>query len=95
MLELTSSAAATLAGARSQIGLPDHFGVRIFRGATPDARSAFELDFVEEPQEGDQVGEMQDTRFFVAPEVAEPLTGAVLDTEETEQGRQLVLRQLA
>jgi Fe-S cluster assembly iron-binding protein IscA len=94
MLQVTSNAAATLADARSQIGLPGHFGVRIFRGVTPEAKSVFEFDFVEEPQEGDQVGKTEDTRFFVAPEVAEPLAHALLDAEETDQGRQLVLKRL-
>lgn len=73
----------TLANARAQTGLPDHFGVRVFASVTPEARSTFQLDFVEGPEEGDQVGETEGTRFFVAPEVAEPLENALLDAEET------------
>ena len=91
MLQLTSSAADTLADARSEIGLPDHFGLRIFRGVT-DGSSAFQFDFVAQPEEGDEVVEMHETRFYVAAEVAEPLADAVLDTENTNQGRQLTLK---
>ncbi len=91
MLQVTTSAATTLADARTQVGLPDHYGIRIFRGVT-DGRSAFEFDFVEEPEDGDEVGEIQETRFYVAPEVARPLANAVLDTEETTQGPQLTLK---
>ncbi len=91
MLQLTNSAAAALADARSEIGLPDHYGLRVFRGYT-DGKSAFQFGFVEKPEEGDEVGETHETRFFVAPEVAGPLADAVLDTEETNQGRQLTLK---
>ena len=91
MLQVTTSAATTLSDARTQVGLPDHFGIRIFRGVT-DGRSAFEFDFVEEPEDGDEVGEIQDTRYYVAPEVARPLANAVLDAEETTQGPQLTLK---
>lgn len=66
MLQVTESAAATLAATRSRIGIPDHFGLRIFRGQT-DGGSAFAFHFVEEPQEGDEVGETEQTRYFVAP----------------------------
>jgi Fe-S cluster assembly iron-binding protein IscA len=85
MLQVTSSAASTLAGARAQQGLPDHFGVRIFASAsaTPDTRSPYQFGFVEEPETNDQVAEAEGTRVFVAPEVADSLEHAVLDIEET------------
>jgi Fe-S cluster assembly iron-binding protein IscA len=91
MLQVTQSAAITLADTRSQIGIPDHFGLRIFRGVS-DGQSAFAFDFVEQPQDGDQVGETEETRFFVAPEVAAPLADAVLDAEPTTDGPQLTLK---
>lgn len=95
MLQVTSSAASVLAGTRAREGLPDHFGVRIFAGATatPDTRSAFQFGFVEQPQPNDQVTEAEGTRVFVAPEVAPALESSVLDAEEagglilTPQGR--------
>jgi Fe-S cluster assembly iron-binding protein IscA len=91
MLQVTQSAAATLADTRSRIGVPDHFGLRIFRGQT-DGRSAFAFDFVEQPQDGDEVGETDQTRYFVAPEVAGPLADAVLDAEPASEGPQLTLK---
>lgn len=93
MLQVTSSAASTLAGARANRGLPDHFGVRIFASAsataTPDMKSAYQFGFVEEPQASDQVAETEGTRVFVAPEIAPLLENSVLDTEE-DTGRLLL-----
>ncbi len=91
MLQVTESAATTLADTRSQIGIPDHFGLRIFRG-TSDGKAAFAFDFVEEPEAGDEVGEVEETRYFVAPEVAAPLADAVLDAEPSTEGPQLTLK---
>jgi Fe-S cluster assembly iron-binding protein IscA len=83
MLQVTRSAASTLAGARAQEGLPDHFGVRIFAGATatPDM-TAYQFGFVEAPETSDQVTEAEGTPVFVAPEVADSLEDALLDAEE-------------
>lgn len=92
MLGLTDRAAATLAYARWQMGLPEHFGVRIFTRVTGEGRSTFQVGFVEGPEEGDAVGEAEGTRVFVAPRIAEPLAGYVLDAEETGRGPRLVLR---
>ena len=93
MLQVTESAATTLADTRSEIGIPDHFGLRIFRGVSDGkAAFAFAFDFVEEPEEGDEVGEVEQTRYFVASEVAAPLADAVLDTEPTTDGAQLTLK---
>ena len=83
MLQVTRSAASTLAGARAQQGLPDHFGVRIFASATPDMKSALQFGFAAEPETDDLVAETEGTRVFVAPEVAPALENSVLDTEET------------
>jgi Fe-S cluster assembly iron-binding protein IscA len=94
MLQVTSSAASTLAGARAQQGLPDHFGVRIFARATatPDTSSPYQFGFVEKPEANDQVAEAEGTRVFVAPEVAGPLENAVLDIEDT--GRLILTPQI-
>lgn len=92
MLALTSRAAATLADVRSQMGLPEHFGVRIFTSARPGESSTFQVGFVERPEEGDEVGETEGTRFFVAPEIAGPLARHVLDAQEAGERRRLVLR---
>ena len=94
MLQVTSSAASTLAGARARQGLPDDFGVRIFARATatPDMKSAYQFGFVEQPQTDDQVTEAEGTRVFVAPEVAPTLENSVLDAEE-ETGRLVLMPQ--
>lgn len=83
MLQVTSTAATTLAAARAQNGLPEHFGVRISATGTNTNQAAYQFGFVEEAQEGDQIREAEGTRVFVAPEVAPSLDNAVLDVEET------------
>lgn len=92
MLELTPTAAATLANLRSQSGLPDNFGVRVFRSTTPDAPAAVQFDLVAGPQEGDQIGKTEAVEFYVAPEVAQPLDNAVLDAVDTPEGTELTLK---
>jgi Fe-S cluster assembly iron-binding protein IscA len=94
MLQMTNTAATTLAKERAQLGLPDHYGVRIFPSdnLTNGGRPAYKFAFVEEPEGDDQVGEATGTRFFVAPEIADPLANAVLDAQETERGPALVLK---
>jgi Fe-S cluster assembly iron-binding protein IscA len=83
MLQVTSTAATTLAAARAQNGLPEHFGVRISATAANTSQPAFQFGFVEEALEGDQIREAEGTRVFVAPEVADSLDNAILDVEET------------
>ncbi|HYT39545.1 MAG TPA: hypothetical protein VEN99_08545 [Acidimicrobiia bacterium] len=87
MLQMTSQAAATLARARANEGLPEHFGVRIFAAPAPETNSsqkgAYGFGFVEAPLPGDAVGKADDTPYFVAPEVADSLDDVVLDVADT------------
>lgn len=92
MLELTPSAAATLAVARSRVGVPDHFGVRIALSDRPEVPPAYQLAFTEAPEEGDVVGEAEGTLLFVAAEAAGRLANLVLDATETEGEPKLVFR---
>lgn len=93
MLELTPTAAATLANLRSQSGLPDDFGVRVFRSTSPDRPAAVQFDLVAGPHEGDQIGKTEAIEFYVAPEVAQPLDNAVLDAVDSPEGTELTLKQ--
>jgi Fe-S cluster assembly iron-binding protein IscA len=89
MLQVTSQAAATLNQAREKEGLPEHFGVRIFAAPDPSTNShqgqssIYGFGFVDGPQEGDAVGQTDETPYYVAPEVADSLDNVVLDVAET------------
>lgn len=90
MLQVTSQAAATLNRAREQEGLPETFGVRIFAAPDPNSnshqtsqRSVYGFGFVDGPQEGDAVGQTDETTYYVAPEVADTLNDVVLDVAES------------
>lgn len=89
MLQVTSQAAHTLTRAREREGLPENFGVRIFAAPSPETNSnsapkaVFGFGFVDGPQEGDEIGEAEGTSYYVAPEVAAPLDGVVLDVADS------------
>lgn len=83
MLQVSSSAASMLANVRVQRGLADDVGIRISAAPATDGNGTnLRLGFVEAPLEGDQVTETEGTRVFVAPELAEALDTAMLDTAE-------------
>jgi Fe-S cluster assembly iron-binding protein IscA len=93
MFHVTPSAAATLANARTERGLPRHFGVRIAPSDSQNGHGpAYQLSFAAEPADGDLVRDTDLARVFVAPEAAEPLNDTVLDAEDTDQGTKLVLK---
>lgn len=97
MLQCTRAAADTLDQVRSQQGLPESFGVRLFPSEVSDGRVGLGLEFAEAPAEGDQVTEQHGTRVIVAPEIAEDLSELTLDVvpDPSANGNgapQLVLR---
>lgn len=92
VLQLSSQAVALLERARESQGIPEHFGVRVYGEPTPEGRTSIGIAFTETPEQGDQVAEQEGTKMFVAPEVAEPLSEAVLDTEESPDGLRLTLK---
>lgn len=91
LLQVSPSAATALEEARAAQEVPDTFGVRVFAQADESGEAALALAFSEEPIEGDQVTEQEGTQIYVAPELAEPLAGSVLDVEDTPEGPQLTL----
>ena len=92
MLQVTDSAAAVLREARNAQDLPDTFGVRISGESSQAGEMAVSLAFSEGPSQNDEVTEQSGTQIFVAPEVAEPLSEAVIDVEDTADGPQLAIR---
>ncbi|HEY3669977.1 MAG TPA: hypothetical protein VGN51_03505 [Acidimicrobiia bacterium] len=92
MLQVTARAATILKEARSRRGVPETFGLRVAQ-STSNSQSPVHLEFTEEPAPGDQVGEANGLRLFVAPEIAEPLTEQAIDAHGTEAGSDLVFRQ--
>lgn len=91
MLQITQQAAALLTEARAGAGAPDTFGVRFFAETDTPAGTQIGLNFVPQPVEGDQVSKQEGLAVYVAPEVAEPLTAAVVDAKPVNGTPQLVL----
>lgn len=97
MLQCTRAAADTLDKVRSQQGLPESFGIRLFPSEVTDGQVGLGLEFAETPAEGDQVTEQHGTRVIVAPEIADELAELTLDVvpDPSSNGNaapQLVLR---
>ena len=92
MLQVSDSAVAVLEEARTAQDLPDTLGIRISGQATQAGEIEVLLGFSEEPSENDEVTEQAGTRIFVAQEIAEPLSDAMLDIEDTPSGPQLAIK---
>lgn len=92
MLQLSEQAAVALEAIRRSQGIPESHGTRLSPATNPGGELAIELAFVEEAEEGDQVAEHANTEVYVDPELAEPLSDAVMDVENREEGLTFVFR---
>lgn len=97
MLRFTQTAASTLRAARSEQGVPDTYGVRVFATKTDQDQLALAIGFAEEPADGDQVARQYDTPLFVSGDIADELSQVEIDVvpDPTADGQgppQLVLR---
>ncbi|MGH2451088.1 MAG: hypothetical protein ACRDGE_07440 [Candidatus Limnocylindria bacterium] len=92
MLRISSDAADVLRQTREQAAIPDTYGLRIFAERATDSGADIALGFAPAPDEGDLVSEQEGLTIFVASEVAEPLSEAVLDARQADDGKTLVLR---
>lgn len=91
MFQVTEAAAVQLAEARSDRGIPDSAGIRVFGEPQGGNQMALGLAFTEVPAEDDVVIQQHGTAVFIASEVAGPLDEITLDVEETSEGPKLVL----
>lgn len=92
MLTLTPSAAEALTMARSQQGIPDDASLRVAAAPTGNGEQpGITLGFVDQPMDGDQVGDAHGLTICVAPEVADSLSGAKIDTQTEGDQTRLVL----
>ncbi len=89
MLQITSRAAAVLVEERADRGVPDSFGLRVEQDHS-DSTARLRLEFTESPIPGDEVGESEGMRMFVAPDIADALAEQTIDALD---GSGLVLRE--
>lgn len=92
MLQVSEQAAMALEAIRRSEEVPESHDTRLSRASHPDSDIAIRLDFVENAQEEDLVAEQAGTEVYVDPELAEPLSEALMDVEDTEQGLSFVFR---
>ena len=93
VFELTNRAAAALAERRAMNGLAESIAIRISTSESGNGSApGYKLRFASHPAPDDLVLESSGTRVFLAPGLAEPLGGSVLDVVDTPQGPHLVLK---
>ena len=82
MVEISAQVADLLDEVRRAYKVPRSAGLR-FYGASPEgsAQQDVMVMFCEAPSEGDEVIEQNNTKLFIAPEVADRLEGASLNAK--------------
>lgn len=95
MLQVTDQALTVLHQMRADTPeVPDSAAVRLQLMSTGEGEPGLGFGFAEQPGEEDQkVAGNEEIDVFVAPELVEPLGQAVVDTVETDDGKQLVLKE--
>ena len=81
MLQVTDRAAEILEQERAGRGVPDSFGLRVRQDGS-NSTSMLHLEFTEEPVPGDQIGETNGVRLFVAADIADALADHAIDAAE-------------
>jgi Fe-S cluster assembly iron-binding protein IscA len=92
MLQMTDRAADLLRNLRTEAKLPDEAGVRVFSETAESGQPTLALGFTPAPAPGDQVAEHQGVKLFVAQELAEPLSAAVMDVTAENGESQIIFR---
>jgi Fe-S cluster assembly iron-binding protein IscA len=92
MLRLTNDASAAVADMRTERGLSEEYGLRLYTATSDDGQRAIRLEFVETPRKGDEVADADNARVFVARELADALDGRVLDVTQDDADPRLVLQ---
>lgn len=92
MLQVSEQAASALEAIRRNEEVPESHDTRLSPAQSPDGDLAIRLEFVEGAEEEDQVAEQAGTKVYVDSELAEPLSEAVMDVQNTAEGLSFVFR---
>jgi Fe-S cluster assembly iron-binding protein IscA len=92
MLQMTDRAADLLRNLRDDAQLPQTAGVRVYSETAPTGEPTLSIGFTPEPMPSDLVSDHSGLRLFVAPDIAEPLSGAVMDVIAEDGESQLIFR---
>ena len=94
MLTVTKRAAALMKAAKAAVGAADDAGIRIRRGAMPNASGKLAVGYAisDAPYPDDQEFQQDGLRIFVQDALVEPLDGRTLDVRDANEGPELVWR---
>lgn len=87
---LTPAAAAAMTDARSEVGVPDDWGIRFF--ARSDEASGITFDFVAAPEPDDVLGGSGTMRTYVEAGVHHEIGDATVDYDDGDGSAELVIR---
>lgn len=92
MVEISQGATELLNAVRSAEGIPETYGVRFYSETDGDGESAVGIAFAQGPVTGDEVAMAKDLPVYVAPEVAQEVSEAVLDVDAGAGSPKFVIR---
>ncbi|HWD08401.1 MAG TPA: hypothetical protein VHA57_04820 [Actinomycetota bacterium] len=91
MIELTKGAANLLTEVRSANNIPESYGLRFYNKAGEDGSSAVAIAFAQAPAQGDEVITEMQLPVYVASDVANEISDAVLDVEGDAGAQRFVI----
>jgi hypothetical protein len=92
MVEISQQATELLTAVRSGEDIPDTYGVRFRSEKAQDGSDAVGIALAQGPVTGDEVVLDQALPVYVAPEVSQEVSNAVLDVEGGPENPQFVIR---
>jgi Fe-S cluster assembly iron-binding protein IscA len=87
---MSPRAAQLLNEIRATSDIPAEAGVRVYAEQTTGDEVSIGVGFIDNPVPGDEVSERDGVKLFVAPEVAGPLGGTIIDVTHDDGESQLV-----
>lgn len=90
MVEVTDKAAVEFKTLLKKEGKPD-YGVKLFVAGFSCSGPQYGLSIEEKPEDGEEVYESNDVKFYLPKEAAEALEGVEIDYVKSEQGEGFVL----
>ncbi|HEX2141077.1 MAG TPA: hypothetical protein VHK28_02215 [Candidatus Limnocylindria bacterium] len=92
---MTDRAVHLLRTLRQEAELPDSTGVRVYSESDESGQKMLSIGFTPDPAPSDEIAERDGLRLFVASDVANPLSEAVMDVVGENGESQLVFRPAA
>ncbi|MGH2717481.1 MAG: hypothetical protein ACRDJU_02735 [Actinomycetota bacterium] len=91
MIEVTKGAVNLLTEVRSAQNIPESYGLRFYNKVENDGSAAVAISFAQAPAQGDKIITEQQLPVYVAPDVVQEMSDAVLDVEGDADSQRFVI----